>query len=278
MLFFSLCCACLRFTCFSRGGNCTIVWLRSGLNNNRLSSLLLFFANASKRGVDGILIFCRRLYGSLFMPCFAGDFLAFQALLACFKARFSFCRTLLFLTNGADFGLLLAEILYQRNAAWADPRTGTAFDAVGKVVRRGFIVLLAFAEPVKLLWQQICRASIGTGAAANAAFLFFGLTHFSGRRRQQTVGDFHHRHVKPGQSKAHQRAAHNHHLIAGRAKIGMFEQVLNRCTQTRPNVARFTDGLTGQRHHAFSQRLAINYRTFYGVSGTDVLHQYADVR
>jgi hypothetical protein len=38
----------------------------------------------------------------------------------------------------------------------------------------GFIVLLAFAEPVQLLRQQIGRAGVGTGAAANAAFLFLG--------------------------------------------------------------------------------------------------------
>ena len=83
-------------------------------------------------------------------------------------------------------------------------------------------MLLAFAEPVQLLRQQIGRAGIGAGATANAAFFLFRLTHLGRRWRQQTVGDFDHRNVQPGQGKAHQRATHNDHLLAGWTKIRVF--------------------------------------------------------
>ena len=46
-------------------------------------------------------------------------------------------------------------------------------------MRRGFVVLVPFAEPVKLLGQKIGRAGVGTGATANAAFFFLRFAHLS---------------------------------------------------------------------------------------------------
>jgi hypothetical protein len=77
---------------------------------------------------------------------------------------------LIFKANFVYLGLFLAEILHQRNAAWAYPGAGPAFDAVGQIMRGRFVVLLAFTEPVQLLRQKVGRAGISAGATANAAF------------------------------------------------------------------------------------------------------------
>ena len=134
------------------------------------------------------------------------------------------------------------------------------------------IVQLAFAVPVQLLRKQIRRAGVGTGAAANTAFFFLLFTHLGRGRGEQAVGDFDYRHIEPRQGKAHQRAAHDHHLVAGRAKLSLLQQVTHRRTQTRPDVARTRDRLPGQRYHAFGQRLAVDHRALHGVRGPDVLH------
>ena len=142
----------------------------------------------------------------------------------------------------------------------------------------GFLVLLAFTEPIKLLRQKIGRTGVRAGAAADAAFFLFRLTHFACRRCQQAVGDFHHRHVEPRQGEAHQRPTHNHHRIGARAETGIFEQMADRGAETRPDIARTRDGFAGQGDDALRQRLAVNHCTFYGIGGADVLHQHADVR
>lgn len=54
----------------------------------------------------------------------------------------------------------------------------------------GFVMLLAFTKPIQLLGEQICRAGISAGAAADTALLFLRFAHLSYRRRQQTVSDF----------------------------------------------------------------------------------------
>ncbi len=204
-------------------------------------------------------------------------FLTLQTGLTCFKTDFRLGGTLLFLRDSVDLGLLLAEILHQRNIAWADPGTGPALDTVRQVMGSGFIVLLAFTEPVELLREQIRRAGVGAGATANAAFLFLRLAHFAGRRGQQAVGDFDHRHVQPRQGEAHQRPAHDHQLFTGGAKTGGIKQVVHRRAQARPDVTRLRNGFAGQGHDALGQGFAIDNRTLNGKGGSHVLHQHADV-
>ena len=87
------------------------------------------------------------------MTLLASEFLTLKARLTRFKARFSLGVTLLFLSDSVNFCFLLAEILHQRNITRANPGAGTAFDTVCKIMRGGFIMLLAFAEPVELLGQ-----------------------------------------------------------------------------------------------------------------------------
>ena len=82
------------------------------------------------------------------MPLGARSFLTLQARLSGLESGFGFRSALLFLTNRRDLGFLLAEVLHQRNIAWAYPRARAAFDAVRQIVSGGFIVLLAFTEPV----------------------------------------------------------------------------------------------------------------------------------
>ena len=179
------------------------------------------------------------------MPLEARGLIALQTRLACFKTGFGFRRTLLFQTNLRDLGLLLTEVLHQRNIARADPGAGAALNAVGQVVGRGLVVLLAFAKPVQLLRQQIGRAGIGAGATANAALFLFRFAHFAGRRGQQTVGNFDHRHVEPRQGKAHQRAAHNHHRLSAGAKTGIIQKMAHRRAQPGPDVARARNRFPG---------------------------------
>ena len=215
-----------------------------------MRGITLFVAYPGEGGVNRILIFGGRLNGSFFMPFGAGGFFTLQARLSGFESRFSFCGALLFLANRADLRFLLTEVLHQRNIAWANPRAGAAFYAVRQIVRGGFIVLLAFAEPVQLLRQQIGRTGVGAGAAANAAFLFLRLAHLAGGRRQQAVGDLHHRDIQPRQGKAHQRAAHDHHWLGAGAEAGVVKQMAYRGTKARPDVARPRDRLAGKGDHA----------------------------
>ena len=144
-------------------------------------------------------------------------------------------------------------------------------------MRLGFIVQLAFAVPVQLLRQQVCRTRIRAGATAYTTFLFLRFAHLRWGRGEQAVGNLHHRDIQPRQGKAHQRATHNDQLIATRAEASLFQQMTHRRTQTRPDVAGTGDGLAGQRDDAFGQWLAVNHRTFYRVGSTHVLHQHADV-
>ena len=175
----------------------------------------------------------------------AGRFFTLQALLAGLEARFRIGRTPLFLANGGDLRFFLAEVLHQRNIARADPGAGSAFDAVRQIVGGGLVVLLPLAEPVKLLGQQIGRAGVRTGAAADAALLLLLFAHLADRRGQQAVCYFNHRNVEPGQGKAHQRAAHDNHLLRAGAKSGVLQQVANRGAKPRPDVARLRYGLAG---------------------------------
>ena len=173
------------------------------------------------------MIFRCRLNGCVFVTFKTGSFFTFKARLSGFKSRFCFSCTFFFLTNGVNLGFFLTEILHQWNVAWAYPGAGTAFNAVGDIVGRGFVVLLPFTEPIELLWQEIGRAGIGASATANTAFLFWRFTHFTSRRCQKTVGYLDHRYIQPWQRKAHQRSTHNHHLVGGRTKARVVEQMTN---------------------------------------------------
>ena len=140
MRFFCLTCASRSLACFTRGDGFTVVRLLTCRDHHRLGSIGFFLANACQGGVNCILIFFARLDGGLLMTLLTGRFFTFQPCLTCFKARFGFCCTFFFHGDGINFGLLLAEVLHQRNIAWADPGAGAAFDAVGQVMCFGFIV------------------------------------------------------------------------------------------------------------------------------------------
>ena len=212
------------------------------------------------------------------MACFASDFFPLETLLAGFEACFGFGRALFFHRDSIDLSLLNAEILHQRNIARANPGAGTAFDTVGQVVRFGFIVDLALAEPVELLGQQIGRTGIGTGTASDTAFLFRLVAHFTGRRCQQAVGDLHHRYIQPRQGEAHQWPAHDHHLFAARTEISLIQQMADRGAQPCPDVTRTVNSFTGQGDHTLGKRFAVDNGTFNRIGGPDVLHQHADIR
>ena len=278
MRFFRLTRASRSLSRFAGGNRFAVIRFFPGLDHHRLGGIGFFLANARQCGVDRILIFPGRLNGGLLMAFLTGDFFALQSRLTRFETCLGFRGAFFFHGNGINLGLLLTEVLHQRNVAWADPGAGAAFNAVGQVMGFCLVVQLAFAVPVQLLREQIRRAGIGTGAAADATFLFLFFTHFGWGRGEQTVRDFHYRNVQPRQRKAHQRAAHDHHLVAGRAKFSLFQQMAHRRTQTRPDVARTGNRLAGQRHHALGQRLAVNHRAFHRIGGADVLHQHADIR
>ncbi len=267
----------LRLAGFTRGDHGAVIRFFACGDHNRLVIDFLP-AHAGQRRLNGVLILAGRLSSRFLMTFKARGFLSFETGLACFKARFGFGGAFFFFSDGANFRFFLTEILHQRNIARADIGAGAAFDAVSQIVSSGFIVLLADAEPVKLLRQQIGRAGVSAGAATDAVLLFLRRAHLGCRGSQQAVGDFHDRHVKAGQGKAHQRPAHDHQLFAGRDKSGVLQQVAHRRADTRPDVARTAHGFACKRHHALGQRLAVNDGALDGKGGADVLHQYADVR
>ncbi len=193
----------LCFTRFARSNGFAIVRALTRWDHHILSGGGFLLANTSQGGINGVLIFRRRLNRCFFMTFFAGGFFSLQTQLAGFKACFGLGSAFLFLGDGVNLGLFDAEILHQRNIARANPGAGTAFNAVGQVMGFCFVVDLTFAVPVKLLGQQIRRTGIGAGAAAYATFLFLLLAHLADGWGQQTVGDFHHRDIQPRQGKAH---------------------------------------------------------------------------
>ena len=174
-------------------------------------------------GLHVIILAVVEPHGGLFMTCFTGQFLPFHPRLFGFETRFGVSRARRFLIQLADFRLLLPVVLHQRNVARADVGAGTALNAVKQVVVARLLMLLAAAEPVKLLRQQTGRAGISTLAAPDTGLFLLRLAHFALRRGQQTVGDFHRRHVEVRQGEAHQRPAHNHQLLIVRAETGIVQ-------------------------------------------------------
>ncbi len=213
----------------------------------------------------------------LFMSRFTRLLLTFQSGLACFKARFGFEGTFRFQIDGAQLSFFLPVILHQRNIARADIGAGPAFNAIINVMRTRLIVVAALAVPVKLLWQQFSRAGIRTGRTANAGLFFVVVAHFAAGRSQNAVGDLHHRHVQRRQGKAHQGAAHDHHLARARTEPNLMQQMADRRAETAPDVARLGDRLAGQRHDAFCNRFTVDNRALNCPGGPDVLHQHADI-
>ncbi len=177
--FLSLTRAGLGFTRFPCGNRFAVIRTGAGLNHHLFGGVGIFLTYARQRRLDSILIFRCRLHRSLFVTCLSRLFFTLKTSLTGFKTGFCLRSTFLFHRNGINFSLLDAEILHQRNITWADPGARAALNAVGQVVRFGFIVQLPFAVPVELLGQQIRRTSIGTGAATDTAFLFLLLAHLA---------------------------------------------------------------------------------------------------
>ena len=193
----------LRFTGFPCCNNCTVIRAFARFNHNRLCSLGLFLFHPRQSGSNRIFIFGCRLNGCALMSFKASRFFALQTSLARFETRFGFCGALFFLTNSRNFSFFLTEILHQGDIARANPRASPTFNAVGNVMRGGFIVLLTFAEPVQLLRQKIRRAGVSTGATTDATLFFLWFAKFIGRGSQKTVGNLYDRDIQPRQGKAH---------------------------------------------------------------------------
>ncbi len=266
----------LRFTCFAGGDHLAVIRLLAVDRRNRRFGILA--AHARQRGLYGTLIVVGQFDGGLFVPLFARQFLALQTGLLGFETRLGLGGARRLQIDSLDFGLFLTVVLHQRNIAGADERTGAAFDAVEQVMVARLVMLLPTAEPVQLLRQQPGRASVYAQAAADAGLLRLLRRHFIDRRRQNAVADLDDWHVQRGQGEAHQRAAHDHHLLRLRAETGEVEQVLHRRADARPQVAGALDSVAGQGHYALNQRFAVDDRSLDGEGGANVLHQNANSR
>ncbi|MNE17229.1 hypothetical protein D3C80_1102030 [compost metagenome] len=143
----------LCFTCFTRGNHFAVIRFLTGRDNHNLCGGRFFLTNAGQRGINRFLIVLGRLNGRFLVTFLTGDFVAFKTCLARFKACFCFGCAFIFKRNGVNLGLLLTEVLHQRNAARTHPGASATLDAVGQVVGLRFIVELTFAEPVQLLRQ-----------------------------------------------------------------------------------------------------------------------------
>ncbi len=214
---------------------------------------------------------------SLLMSGIARRFFALKAQLARFKTRFSQCGAFRLQIDGLNLCFLLAVVLHQRDITRTDIGTGTALNAVGNIMFTRFLVIASATVPVKLLRKQGGRTGIRAGTAANAVLFRFVLAHFTGGGGQNTVGDFHYRHIQRRQSKAHEWPAHHHHLFSAGAELCLLQQMADRRTQACPDVSGARHGTAGQRDHAFGQRFAVNHRTLNGKCRADVLHQHADI-
>ena len=100
--------------------------------------------------------------------------------------------------------------------------------------------------------------------------------HFTDGRGQNTVADLNDRHVQRGQGEAHQRTAHDHHLLGLRLETGKVQQVLHRGADARPQITRLAERFTGKGDHAFDQGFAVDNGALNGKGSPDVLHQHAD--
>ncbi|RMN20144.1 hypothetical protein ALQ63_04087 [Serratia plymuthica] len=266
--------ASLSLAGFAGGNHLAVVW---GITAHRAGRRRgIFTAHARQSGLNGILIVIGQFDRGFLVAFFTRQFFAFQSRQLGFITRLGFGGACGFLIDGFDLGLFLAVILHQRNIAWADKGAGAAFNAVEQVMIAGFFVFFAAAEPVKLLRQQARRAGVDAQTAADTGLFRLLRRHFVNRRGQNAVADFNDRHVKGGQGKAHERAAHHHHLLRLRLEAGKIQQMLHRRADARPQITRLAERIAGQGHYALDQRFAIDNGTLDGESGADVLHQHAD--
>ena len=132
--FFRLTRASRSLSRFAGGNRFAVIRFFPGLDHHRLGGIGFFLANARQCGVDRILIFPGRLNGGLLMAFLTGDFFALQSRLTRFETCLGFCGAFFFHGDGINLGLLLTEVLHQRNVAWADPGAGAAFNAVGQIM------------------------------------------------------------------------------------------------------------------------------------------------
>ena len=151
LCFFCLTGARSRFTRFAGGNRFAVIRFFTGRDHHGLGCRRFFLPYACQCGINRILVFFAGLNCGLFVTRLTGQFFTLQTRLTRFKTRFRFGCAFLFHGDGINLGLLLAEVLHQRNVTWADPGAGTAFDAVGQVMGLRFIVQLTFAVPVQLL-------------------------------------------------------------------------------------------------------------------------------
>ena len=240
-------------------------------------SRAVFVIDAFACGINLRLLTCAHLALRLFMTRFTRQLLALKTSLPRFETRFRLGGTLCFQIDGAQLGFFLTIILHQRNVARADIGAGTAFNAVINMVRAGFVVIAALAVPEELLRQQVGRAGIGAGATANTGLLFQLFAHLTGRRCQNAVADFDNRYIQRGQGKAHQRTAHDHHLVFARFEAHFAQQVADRRAEAAPNVSRAGNRFAGQGDHALGDRFAVDNGALNRPGGADVLHQHADI-
>ena len=139
----------------------------------------------------------------------------------------------------------------------------------------GLFQIVVLGMPVELLGQQVGRAHVGTGTAADAGLFRrrFGKLFEGGG--DDAVGGFHHRHRRVVQGEAHHRAAHDQTANIVRVHPAMDQQVPYRGAQQDLKVARLAYAFAGEGGHPGQQRLAVDHRPLDGVGGAHVLAHYA---
>ena len=202
--------------------------------------------------------------------------LGLQPLLLGFEALLGSLGLLGFLLQAAQFGLLLAIVLHQRNAAGADPGTGATLDAVIEVVLLGLVVLAGLAVPVELLRQQADRAGIGALAAADAVLFIARRRQFDLARGHQTVAGLDDGDVGVGQGKAHHGAAHDDALPGLRIELELRQQPADRGPDAHPGISRLAETLAGQGDHPADQGFILDDGLAHGEDGADVEHVDAE--
>ena len=213
----------------------------------------------------------------LLVASFALLLFPLQPLLAGFKALTRLLRLANLLIGGADLGFGHPVVVNQRNSRRADVGAGATLDAVEQVVLARLVVILAAAVPKQLLWQQLRRADLGTGTAADTGLGIAAIGQLATGRGQDAVADLDHRDLGVGQGEAHHRPAHDHLGIAIGLPAHMGEQMTHLGAQWYPVVTGLGNGATTEGDQPLDQWFTVIEGAFDGKSGADVLHQDADV-
>ncbi len=180
-------------------------------------------------------------------------------------------------TGLADIILGNLVVLHQGDLARADPGAGTALDAIEQAEPVGLVVLLGTAVPVELLGQQIGRAGIGAGAAADAGLFRAGGRQLGPGRGEQAVGGLDHGHHGMGQGEAHHGAPHDDPLIRFGLQLETLQQPAHRGAQQHPGVAGLFESVAGEGDDAGDERLAVDDGALDGKYGGHVEHHDAHV-